>query len=120
VEYDRFFGILMSIASNKGLVECHQNEVGPRSRPSVRIKDTCDRMKNCELRESHNTLEEVNSIGESFANQTSVQPRETARDSQGDHRWRATMPTRMSGCCKLSTSKVPNIAPYRDCAARPT
>jgi hypothetical protein len=87
----------MPIVSNKGLVECHQNKVGPGSRPSVRIMETCDRMKNCKLRESNYTLEEVNSVGESSADQTTVQPRETARDSIGDQPWRATMPTHMSG-----------------------
>jgi hypothetical protein len=87
----------MPTAINKGMVECYQNEVGPGSLPSVRIRETCDRMKNCKLRESNDTLEEVNSIGESSANQRTVQPRETARDSQGDQPWRATMPTRMSG-----------------------
>jgi hypothetical protein len=87
----------MPTASSKGLVECHQNEVRPGSQPSVRIRETCDRMKNFKLRESNDTLEEVNSVGESSANQTTVQPRETARDSQGDQPWRATMPTRMSG-----------------------
>jgi hypothetical protein len=64
----------MPTASNKGLVECHQNEVGPGSRPSVRIRKTCDYMKNCKLRESNDTLEEVNSVGESSAKQTTVQP----------------------------------------------
>jgi hypothetical protein len=87
----------MPIVSNKGLVECHPNQVGPGSRPSVRIMETCDLMKFFKLRESNDTLEEVNSVGESSANQTTVQPRETARDSQGDQPWRATMPTCMSG-----------------------
>jgi hypothetical protein len=87
----------MPTASNKGMVGCHQNEVRPWSRPSVRIRETCDRMKNCKLSESNDTLEEVNSVGESSATQMIVQPRETVRDSQGDQHWRATMPTRMSG-----------------------
>jgi hypothetical protein len=97
VEYDRFFGILMPTASNKGLVECHQNEVRSGSQPSVRITETCDRMKKFKLRESNDTLEEVNSVWESSDNQATVQPQETARYSQGDQPWHATMPTRMSG-----------------------
>jgi hypothetical protein len=87
----------MPTASNKGLVEYHQNEVGPGSRPSARIRETCDRMKNCKLIEPNDTLEEVNSVGYSSDNQTTVQPQETVRDSQGDQPWRATMPTRVSG-----------------------
>jgi hypothetical protein len=65
----------MPIANNKGLVGCHQNELGPGSRPSVRIMETCDRMTKCKLRESNDSLEELNSVGESSATQTTVQPR---------------------------------------------
>jgi hypothetical protein len=55
--------------------------------------ETCDRMTKCKLRESNDIIEEVNSVGESSDTQTTVQPRETAIDSQGDQRWRFNVNT---------------------------
>jgi hypothetical protein len=49
--------ILMPIANNKGLIGYHQNELGPGSRPLVRIMETCDRMTKCKLRESDNEID---------------------------------------------------------------
>jgi hypothetical protein len=54
-------------------------------------------MTKCKLRESNHIIDKGNSVGESSATQTTVQHQETAIDSQGDQRWRATMPTRMNG-----------------------